>query len=65
MHAEMPAAPSTREGVPASRLSLVKGGVLQNLEYSRFWAQEKKREPTPGPVNYILESTRRRRRCAT
>ena len=26
--------------------------------YSRFWAQEKKREATPGPVNYIMEGTR-------
>ena len=32
-------------------------GVLENLEYSRFWAQERKREPTAGPVNYILEGT--------
>jgi predicted Zn-dependent protease len=56
MHAELPAVPSTTEGVPASRLTLVKNGVLENLEYSRFWAQERKREPTGGPVNYILES---------
>ena len=57
MHPEMPAVPSTPEGVPATRLSLVRSGVLENLEYSRFWAQERKREPTPGPVNYILESS--------
>jgi predicted Zn-dependent protease len=57
MHPEMPAVPVTAEGVPASRLSLVNGGVLEQLEYSRFWAQERQREPTPGPVNYILEST--------
>ena len=31
--------------------------MLENLEYSRFWAEERKREPTPGPVNYILESS--------
>ena len=31
--------------------------MLENLVYSRFWAQEKKRDATPGPVNYILEST--------
>jgi predicted Zn-dependent protease len=31
--------------------------VLENLQYSRFWARERKREPTPGPVNYIMEST--------
>lgn len=57
MHAEMPAVPSTDEGVPATRLSLVKNGVLENLEYSRFWAQEKKREATAGPVNYIFEGS--------
>jgi predicted Zn-dependent protease len=57
MHAELPAVPATGEGIPASRLSLVKGGVLESLQYSRFWAQERKREPTPGPVNFIVEST--------
>ena len=57
MHAELPAVPATDEGIPASRLSLVKAGVLENLEYSRFWSHEKKREPTPGPVNYIVEGS--------
>ncbi len=57
MHAEMPAAPSTSEGIPAARLSLVKGGVLENFTYSRYWAQQKRVEPTPGPVNYIMESS--------
>jgi predicted Zn-dependent protease len=57
MHAEMPTAPVTDEGIPAARVSLVKAGVLETLRYSRFWAQEKKREPTPGPVNYIIEGT--------
>jgi predicted Zn-dependent protease len=57
MHPDLPAVPATDEGIPASRISLIKGGVLQNLEYSRLWAREQKREPTAGPVNYILEST--------
>jgi predicted Zn-dependent protease len=57
MHADLPAIPSTSEGVPASKLSLVKAGVLETLQYSRFWAQERKREPTAGPVNYIFESS--------
>jgi len=57
MHPELPAVPSTSEGIPASRLSLVKAGVIENLEYQRFWAQERQREPTPGPVNYILEGS--------
>jgi predicted Zn-dependent protease len=57
MHADMPVPPATNEGIPASRLSLVRAGTLENLEYSRFWAQERKRDPSPGPVNYIIEST--------
>jgi len=57
MHAELPATPATNEGVPATQLSLVKGGVVENFTYSRYWAEEKKRQATPGPVNYILEST--------
>ncbi len=57
MHPELPAVPSTDEGIPAARVSLVKAGVLESLRYSRFWAQERKREPTPGPVNYIMESS--------
>jgi predicted Zn-dependent protease len=57
MHADLPALPSTGEGIPAARLSLIKSGVLENLEYTRFWAQERRREPTVGPVNYIMESS--------
>jgi predicted Zn-dependent protease len=57
MHPEMPAAPATAEGVPATRLSLVKGGVVEHLVSPRYWAQQQKREASPGPVNYILEST--------
>lgn len=57
MHAEMPAVPSTSEGVPATRVSLIKGGVIEGLTYSRYWAAQQKVAPTPGPVNYIMEST--------
>jgi predicted Zn-dependent protease len=53
----LPSIPATNEGVAATRLSLIKGGVIENLTYSRYWAQEKKRQATPGPTNFILEST--------
>jgi predicted Zn-dependent protease len=55
-HPDLPVPPSTPEGVPASRLSIVKAGTLEHLNYSRFWAQEKSQPPSPGPVNFILES---------
>jgi predicted Zn-dependent protease len=57
MHAELPAIPATDEGIPAQRLPLITNGVLENLQYSPFWARERKRSPTPGPVNYIFESS--------
>ena len=31
--------------------------MLETLVYSRFWAEKKKVEPTPGPVNTMLESS--------
>ena len=57
MHLDMPATPATSEGVPASRFALITNGVVENLQHSRFWAREQKREPSPGPVNYIFESS--------
>ncbi len=57
MHPDLPATPATAEGVPATRLSLVKGGVVEHLVSPRFWAGQQKRDPSPGPVNYIVEST--------
>jgi predicted Zn-dependent protease len=55
-HPELPGSQSAQEGVPAEKLYLVRGGVLENLVYGRFWAQKTGKQPTPGPVNSILES---------
>lgn len=56
-HPEVPGAAAAQDGIPAQKLYLVRKGVLENLVYSRFWAKKKEKEPTPGPVNTILEST--------
>jgi predicted Zn-dependent protease len=56
-HPEVPASNSAQDGIPAQKLYLVRNGVLENLHYSRYWAKEKGKEPTPGPVNTILESS--------
>jgi predicted Zn-dependent protease len=55
-HPQLPASAAAQGGIPAEKLYLVREGRLENLVYSRFWAGERKREPTPGPVNLILES---------
>ncbi len=56
-NAELPGAASTQAGIPAQKIYLVRNGVLENLIYSRFWAKQKDKEPTPGPVNNIMESS--------
>jgi predicted Zn-dependent protease len=42
------------EGVPAQTTYLVRNGVLETLRYTRFWGQQKNRQPS-GPLGLILE----------
>jgi predicted Zn-dependent protease len=56
-NAELPGSPAAQGGIPAQRIHLVRNGVLENLIYSRFWAKQKDKQPTPGPVNNILASS--------
>lgn len=54
---ELPGSQAAQAGIPAEKIYLVKNGVLENLVYSRFWAQKTGQKPTPGPVNFIFESS--------
>ena len=56
-HPELPASSVAQDGIPARKIYFIHNGVLENLEYSRYWAHEKGKAPTPGPVNSILESS--------
>src|SRR4051794_33612030 len=56
-HPEIPTSPAAQDGIPAEKIYFVRNGVLQNLHYSRYWAKQKEKAPTPGPVNTILESS--------
>ena len=56
-HAELPGSQSAQGGIPAQRIVMVENGVLKNLNYNRYWAKQKGVEPTPGPVNTIMESS--------
>ena len=44
-------------GIPAQKITMVNKGVLETLTYNRFWAAQKDRQPTPGPVNTIFQTT--------
>jgi predicted Zn-dependent protease len=56
-HPELPGSAAAQAGIPAQKVHFVRKGVLENLHYSRYWAKEKGKEATPGPVNSILESS--------
>ena len=56
-HPDLPGSQSAQGGIPAQKVTLVEKGVIETLTYNRFWAKQKGKEPTPGPVNMILEST--------
>ncbi len=56
-NAELPASAAAQGGIPAEKIYLVRNGVLDNLIYTRFWAKKSGKEPTPGPVNTIMESS--------
>lgn len=55
--AELPGFSFVPSGLPARPFHFVRNGVLETLVYSRHWAREKQKEPTPGPVNFIVESS--------
>lgn len=56
-HPDLPGSQAAQSGLPSQKIYLVRNGVLENLVYSRFWAKQKGKEPTPGPVNSIIESS--------
>ena len=56
-HPDVPQSAATREQIPAEKVFLIRNGVVETLTYSRFWASKKEAQPTPGPVNSIVEAT--------
>ena len=55
MHPEVPAGPWSGEGMPNKRTVWIEKGAYQNLSYSRYWAEQQKKTPQPGPANFIME----------
>jgi predicted Zn-dependent protease len=52
---EAPASPWTQDGQARKKLDILKGGVVKNLFYDRYWASQKNVEPVPFPGNIIME----------
>lgn len=52
---DVPETPWTGSGQPVDKTIWIENGVVKNLSYSRYWAQENDKEPLPGPVNAIMQ----------
>jgi predicted Zn-dependent protease len=53
-HRIVPGLAFTSEGLPARLVNFIREGVLENLVYTRFWAEKQEKQPTGPPVNLIL-----------
>lgn len=54
-NAEVPAAPWDGGGQPRQKMDILKGGVVSNLFYDRYWASQKNVAPVPFPSNGIMD----------
>ncbi len=52
--ADLPAQPWSGDGRPQARTMWIEKGVVKNLAYSRYWAQQKGQKAIPEPNNLIM-----------
>jgi len=55
MNAEVPGGPFVGDGRPQKKTTWVDKGVVKNMAYTRFWAQQKGVEATPPAFSFIME----------
>jgi predicted Zn-dependent protease len=53
-HPALPTANYSGEGLPQEKTTWIENGVIKNLFYSRYWAQEKGVKPLPFPDGFIM-----------
>src|SRR6478752_6617838 len=54
LNPELPAATWSGDGQALEKINWIENGVVKNLMYSRYWAQEKGLQPVPMPSNFIM-----------
>lgn len=52
---DAPASPWTPDGLARQKMDLIRGGVVKNLIYDRYWASQKNVAPVPFPGNAIMD----------
>lgn len=53
-HPDAPSAPWAGDGRAREKTMWIENGVVKNLAYSRYWAEQKKAKPVVGPANIIM-----------
>ena len=51
---DVPTSPWSNDGRARKKTDWIKNGVVSNLSYSRYWAQQKNVASVPGPPNIIM-----------
>ncbi len=54
-HPELPTSTWNADGMPQKKVSWIEKGVVKNLIYSRYWAQQKGVDPIPFPDGMVME----------
>lgn len=55
LNPELPTSPWAGDGRPQEKTYWIEKGVVKNLSYSRYWAQQKNVKDIPGPDAMIME----------
>ena len=55
---ENPTSPFANDGLPRKKTTWIENGVLKNLSYSRYWAEQKKKEPlAPAAGSFYVQGS--------
>lgn len=55
LHPDVPTSTWNGEGMPLKKTTWIENGVVKNLAYDRYWADQKGTEAVPFPSNFIME----------
>jgi predicted Zn-dependent protease len=51
---DVPTSPWGNDGRPNEKTHWIENGVVQNLYYSRYWAEKQGKPATPAPANFLM-----------
>ncbi len=55
LNPEAPASTWNGQGQPMKKTTWIENGVVKNLAYSRYWAEQKGKDPVPFPNGFIMQ----------